>query len=203
MIAAVVPAAGHSQRMGRPKLILTLGPLTVIARVVTALLEGGVSTVVVVAPPADAPGAELLRAEAEAAGAVVVVPPTRPADMRGSFEAALAYLEARDPRPATLLLTPADSPGINPSLVARVIARARERPGSIVVPTAGERRGHPVAFPWASALSVRGLPEGVGVNALVGLRAGDVDPVPVDDPDQIADLDTPEDYQRWVGRGVG
>jgi len=34
---AVVPAAGHSQRMGRPKLILQVGGQTVIARVVSAL----------------------------------------------------------------------------------------------------------------------------------------------------------------------
>ena len=43
MIAAVVPAAGHSQRMGRPKLILPIGGQTVIARVVSALRDGGAS----------------------------------------------------------------------------------------------------------------------------------------------------------------
>ena len=56
-IAAIVPAAGRSERMGRPKLILPIGGATVIARVVAALRQGGAEPVVVVAPPAEAPGA--------------------------------------------------------------------------------------------------------------------------------------------------
>ena len=83
MIAAIVPAAGRSQRMGRPKLILPVGGETVIARVVAALVAGGAEPVLVVVPPASASGAIILAEEAERAGAVVVVAPERPADMRG------------------------------------------------------------------------------------------------------------------------
>jgi molybdenum cofactor cytidylyltransferase len=62
MIAAVVPAAGLSVRMGRPKLTLPVDGGTVIASVVQALLEGGVDTVVVVVSPRGQPGqAELIR----------------------------------------------------------------------------------------------------------------------------------------------
>ena len=39
---AVVPACGHSTRMGRPKLALPLGGLTVIERIVSTLRDGGV-----------------------------------------------------------------------------------------------------------------------------------------------------------------
>ena len=39
MIAAVIPAAGLSARMGRPKLLLKLGTETVISRVVTAFAK--------------------------------------------------------------------------------------------------------------------------------------------------------------------
>ena len=79
MIAAVVPAAGHSQRMGRPKLILPVGGRTVIARVVAGPARGRArrpswSS----SPPADAAGAAVLRREAEAAGAELVVPGDAP-----------------------------------------------------------------------------------------------------------------------------
>ena len=60
MIAAVVPAAGKSERMGRPKLILPIDGETLIARVVSRLRAGGVVYTVVVAPPLDAPGAAIL-----------------------------------------------------------------------------------------------------------------------------------------------
>ena len=41
MIAAIVPAAGKSTRMGRPKLLMSLDGATLLHRVVTALRQGG------------------------------------------------------------------------------------------------------------------------------------------------------------------
>ncbi|HWE35307.1 MAG TPA: NTP transferase domain-containing protein, partial [Isosphaeraceae bacterium] len=174
MIAAVVPAAGHSQRMGRPKLILTVDGRTVISRVVTALRAGGASRVVVVAPPADAAGASILHDEARAAGAELIVPATRPNDMRASVEHALDHLERGETAPATVLLVPADSPGLNPELVALIVERAKAEPGAILVPVVAGNRGHPVALPWPVALGVRALHAGVGVNALMALNAAKV-----------------------------
>ena len=51
MIAAIVPAAGLSQRMGEPKLLLPIGGIPVIARVIEALLAGGVDRALVITPP--------------------------------------------------------------------------------------------------------------------------------------------------------
>ena len=92
MIAAIVPAAGRSERMGRPKLILPIGGLSVIARVTSALRQGGADPVLVVVPPAAVPGASALAAEAARAGACVVVAEPPPPDMRASVE-----LRARSP----------------------------------------------------------------------------------------------------------
>jgi molybdenum cofactor cytidylyltransferase len=198
LIAAIVPAAGESQRMGRPKLILTIGGQTVIARVVSALREAGADPVIVVSPPPDAEEASRLRQEAADAGAAVVVPATRPPDMRSSFERALAYLEDLTHFPTTVLLTPADSPCLTRSLVARVIDHSRRDPSSIIIPTFEGRRGHPVALPLALARQVRDLPAGVGINALVARHGPAVIELPVDDPAVVEDLDTPEDYARLV-----
>ncbi|MBC7893092.1 MAG: NTP transferase domain-containing protein, partial [Sphingobacteriaceae bacterium] len=107
MIAAVVPAAGRSERMGRPKLILPLGGGTVIARVIRALREGGAEPIVVVAPPVDFDGAKILADEATRAGAVVVVADSATADMRASVELGLEWLR-RGPAPSTVLLAPGD-----------------------------------------------------------------------------------------------
>jgi len=200
MIAAVVPAAGEGRRMGRPKLTLTVGGVAVIARVVAALRDGGVSVVVVVAPPADAEGAGELHIEAERAGAVVVVPEFRPADMRASAELGLQRLERDGVRPSAVLLSPGDSPGLTPGLVARVVGAWRAEPGRVVVPTSGGRRGHPVAFPWSVALEIRDLPAGVGVNALIAGRPGLVLEVETGDPSVLDDLDTPADYARYAHR---
>lgn len=198
MIAAVVPAAGASRRMGRPKLTLTVGGRSVIARVVSALIDGGASPVVVVVPPPEAPGAIELGREAALAGAEVVTPATQPADMRASFLFGLGFWDGRRDCPETVLLVPADSPGLCASLVSRVIRESREVRRAIVVPTVGGRRGHPIALPWALALGARDLPDGVGINALVANWEERVRELPTDDPAAVDDLDTPEDYRRWV-----
>ncbi len=197
MIAAVVPAAGRSQRMGRPKLILPLEGGTVIARVIRALREGGAETIVVVVPPSEFAGAEVLADEATRAGAVVVVADSATADMRASVELGLDRLR-RGPAPSAVLLAPGDSPGITPELVRRIIALASAEPASIIVPKYRGRRGHPIALPWDLAAEVRDLPTGTGVNALVAARADRVQMLDVDDPGTTADLDTPDDYRAWV-----
>src|SRR5262249_43087375 len=122
MIAAIVPAAGRSLRMERPKLTLPLGDTTVIAHVVTALRQGGAGPVLGIARPAEARGAEALAAEAERAGATVVVAATRPADMRGSVELGLDHLRG-DRAATTVLIAPGDCVGASTALVAAVVER--------------------------------------------------------------------------------
>lgn len=196
-VAAIVPAAGASRRMGRPKLILPIGGVAVIARVVAALQRGGAEPVVVVAPPADAPGASTLADEAARLGAHVVVPPGPTADMRASIELGLAALD-RDPAPDALLLAPGDSPGLSPETVARLIERFRAGRPPIVVPSCAGRRGHPVLLRWDVACRIRLLPAGVGVNALLNTHAAEAVALELGDPATLADLDTPEDYRRWT-----
>lgn len=184
MIAAIVPAAGRSERMGRPKLILPIGPSTVIARVVVALRDGGAAPVVVVTPPDEFPGAAILADEARSAGAVVLVPAEHPIDMRASIVLALDHL-SRGPAPDRVLVCPADSPSLTPALVARVVARSGEGPDSLIIPVHDGRRGHPIALPWRLANQIRALPIGVGLNALIALHAAEVAELTVDDPGAI------------------
>lgn len=202
MIAAIVPAAGRSERMGRPKLILPIDGLCLIARVVLALGQGGAKPVVVIAPPRDSAGADALIDAAARAGATVVIAEERPADMRASFELGLARLEAGSSCPSAVLLAPADSPGIAPALVAQLVRQARVEPDAILIPTYQGKRGHPIVLPWPVALKSRTLPGGVGLNALVALHAPETVELEVNEAGILDDLDTPEDYQRWVPHNV-
>ncbi len=164
MIAAVIPAAGLSARMGRPKLLLKLGTETVISRVVTALRQGGVNRVIVTAPPADAAEGPAIAAEARHAGAEVVVPPIRPIEMRDSIELALETL-ARGATPDRVLLTPGDSPGVRSELVVKLLEVAEGSPERIIIPCFEGHRGHPIVLPWTVAMEIRSLAAGLGVDA--------------------------------------
>lgn len=195
-VAAIVPAAGASRRMGRSKPLLEFGGRPLIARVVSALVEGGARPVIVVSPPRASPeGPPVARAAAEA-GAVVITPEARPAEMRDSVELAIEELKRQDPPPTAIALAPADGPGVDGVLVARLLSAWREHPERIIIPKAEGRRGHPVIIPWRFVMEIPNLPADVGVNALIAERAGEVFEIDVADEDLIADLDTPEDLQR-------
>jgi molybdenum cofactor cytidylyltransferase len=201
-IAAIVPAAGASRRMGSPKLLLEFEGRPLIARVVSALIDGGARPVVVVVPPSDAAEGPRLADAASRAGAVVVTPEVRPAEMRDSIELALAELERSAEPPIAVVLAPADSPRLDPALVGRVLAAWRERPQAIVVPTSSGRRGHPIVVPWGLARTIADLPPDKGVNALVARHAADVFEIEVADDAVVTDLDTPEDLRRLDGREI-
>ena len=196
MIAAVVPAAGRGQRMGRPKLLLPIEGQPLIVRVVTALRHGGADRVVVVAPPEASDEGPAVALAARSAGAEVVAPPERPAEMRDSIEIGLATA-AKPITPGYLLIAPGDAPGITPGVVALVLNASALRPENIIVPSCGGRRGHPLVLPWKFAAEIPSLPAGQGVNALVARYRKQLFELALDDTRITEDLDSPEDYSRW------
>lgn len=196
MIAALVPAAGRSERMGRPKLLLAIHGEPLIVRVVTALLEGGAERVLVVGPPEDSQEGPAIAALARTAGARVVSPRVRPGEMRDSIEFGLEAI-ARPEVPDYVLLTPGDAAGITATVVARLIEESARHPEKIVVPRCGPRRGHPLVLPWRIAAEVPSLPRGKGVDALLDRHHDRVVELPVLDPRIADDIDTPEDVRSW------
>ena len=199
MNTAIVPAAGRSARMGRPKLLLPIHGQTLIAHVVTALREGGAERVVVVAPPADSEEGPAVARAAEGAGALVIAPDERPAEMRDSIEIGLAAAARPEP-PERVLLSPGDAAGITPGDVAALLEASCRGPGKIVVPRSGERRGHPLVLPWKLATEIGSLPAGEGVNALLARHQAIVVEVRLGDSHSADDIDSPEDFRRWQER---
>jgi molybdenum cofactor cytidylyltransferase len=201
MIVALVPAAGRSQRMGRPKMLLPIAGDTLIGRVVTALREGGAQRVVAVTPPDDSDEGPAIAAAARGAGAEVVAPRIRPAEMRDSIEIGLETLAVPSP-PSRVLLAPGDAAGITPGLVRRLLKESADRPERIIVPRAGSRRGHPVVLPWSIAAEVASLPKGQGASALLSRHQSLVVEIPIGEPHAVDDIDTPEDFRLWQERSA-
>ncbi len=195
MTFAIIPACGHSRRMGRPKLSLPLGDRSVIECVVAALRDGGADVALVVIGP-HVPELEPL---AVAAGATVLALPEPTADMRATVEAGLAWIGGRY-RPAPddpWLLAPGDHPALSPGVVRQLL----DAGAPIAVPVFEGRRGHPLLLRWRHADDIRAIPADQGVNTL--LRRHAVREVAVSEVGAVADLDTPEDYARATRRGDG
>ncbi len=198
-VIGLIPAAGKSQRMGRPKLTLSLGKLSVIQRVILSLEQGGADEVLVVAPPVTEASAVVLANHARVEGAHVVHCASPTPDMRSTVEVGLDAMVEHALAPDIILLTPGDVPALSPQTVRTIVNAARLDPSHIAVSVFKGKRGHPVAIPWNLAVELHALPPGVGANELLVVHQDKVREIAVDDEGAILDLDTPEQYQsrRW------
>ena len=145
MIPGVLLAGGASSRMGgRPKALLPTGQgdETFLARIVSALREGGVDDVVVVAG---------YHVEAIERAASLLAMPVRvlhnPAPEDGQLSSLLIALTAVDhPGVSAMLVTLVDLPLVLPATVRAVLEGYRRTAAPIVRPARGGRHGHPILF---------------------------------------------------------
>jgi molybdenum cofactor cytidylyltransferase len=192
---AVLPAAGASRRMGRPKLLLPFrgGPL--VAAVVGALRAGGVDGIVLVTATED----DELRAWARQAGVATAVNPAPERGMLSSIQEGIAALGGADAlarRGDVLLVCPADLPHLDPESVAELLRRMAASDARLAVPVYQGRRGHPLALAPALIPEIFDLDPEIGLKQLRNRHEAELLEVPVDDPGVVSDVDTPEDYER-------
>jgi len=193
-LAGVVLAAGRSSRMGSPKALLDFLGLPFAVRILQALEALEVKTRVIVLGP-DAPRIQPVLADHDCMIVENPEPETGPiASLRGALKA------LQPVQPSAVLVWPVDLPHVRVTTVERLLETHRRTNGLVVVPTFGERRGHPVI--WGAALFDELLESKAatreGARAVRHQHEKDVLTVPVDDPAVVDQVNTPEDYERLV-----
>ena len=188
---AVIPAAGRSTRMGRPKLAIPFAGRTVLEHVILSLRKGGVQRVVVVTGP-HAP--ELIPL-ADAAGAGVLAIADSTPDMRTTVEHGLRWLqEHQSPQGAdAFFLAPGDHPAFDASLVHRLCGAYFAAHSSIVVPVHAGQRGHPVLIAWRHVAGILAMAPHRGVNAYLRENSEQIHELETDERGVLFNLDSPED----------
>jgi molybdenum cofactor cytidylyltransferase len=201
MTFAVIPAAGKSSRMGRPKLALPLSGRTVLELVIDALRRGGVEHIVVVVAPHVAELVPLV----EPAGGYPYLLDQETAHMRATVEHGLAWLEKQfRPRETDAwFLMPADHPTLDSAVVSALLGAAAAHPNhSIFIPTFEGKRGHPALIRWAHVPAIRAFPVDQGLNAYFRKHAAETLELPVAVPAILWDLNTPDDYRRLLANAA-
>lgn len=189
MTVALLPGAGASRRMGRPKLLLPYRDGTLVGAVVEALRGGGVAKIVLVTSPGD----EDLRAWAREAGVLTAVNPDPGRGMLSSIREGIAALgEIRE----ILLVSPADLPALRPETVAALVRRMEETGAPLGVPVYGGKRGHPLAIAPALIPEIDTLDPDVGLRQLRDRHEDGLLEMEVEDSGVVVDVDTPEEYER-------
>jgi len=196
MIPGIVLAGGKSSRMGQPKALLRVGAgvETFLDRVTRTLLDGGVEEVLVVFG-ADA---ALIRARATETTRVTFV--DNPEYEQGQLTSLLAALRRVDRSACTgALVTLIDVPLVSSATVRLLLDAHRTRAASIVRPVSNGRHGHPVIFHTRLFEELERADPALGAKPVVRAHAADICEVQVEDEGAFIDIDTRDDYERWIG----
>jgi molybdenum cofactor cytidylyltransferase len=189
MIAAIILAAGRSQRMGQPKMLLPWGKTTVLGRVITTFKGAGVEDILVITGGAR----EQVEALVGKSARTIFNPNFAEEEMLSSLQVGLAELESEV---EAVLIGLGDQPQVRERSVQLVVEEFYKSGASLVVPSFQMRRGHP----WLAARShwdeIQHMPSSESPRDFLNRHANDIRYVDVDDPGILKDLDTPAEYLK-------
>lgn len=189
-LAAVVVAAGQSRRMGRPKLTLPWGNITIIEQVVEVLIQCNLHPIVVVTGGNDREIREVISAKP-----VLFVKNTRyeSSEMVDSVKIGINSLP---PETDAVMIVLGDQPQIHPSVVQAIIDAFHSTHSSLVVPSYRMRRGHPWLVEKSLWQEITRLPEEFTLRDFLNQHNELIHYISVDTSSILSDIDTPDEYSQ-------
>ena len=194
-VAAVLLAAGGSRRMGSPKQLLRIDGITLVRRAVEIALASRCQAVYLV----DGAAAEAVGQEVSGLDLEVVENRRWETGLAGSIRVGIEAVQAARPELDAAILAPVDQPRLHTGLLNRLIEVFEGGERGIVACSYAGTVGAPARFSrrhFADRAALRG---DRGAKSVLEAREAEVAEVPV--PEAATDLDTPEDYQRFIDRG--
>jgi molybdenum cofactor cytidylyltransferase len=192
MISAIILAAGESKRMGRPKMLLPWGELTVLGQVISTYQAAGVQDVLVITGGAR----EQVSAIAEQHGAHSTFNKQfANGEMLSSLQCGLRLLLAEQPGAQAALIGLGDQPQIQAGCVQQICATFQEQAAGLIVPSYQKRRGHPWLVGRSLWKELLELQPPQSPRDFLNRHAAEILYVEMDTPSILADLDTPQDYR--------
>ena len=190
MIGAIVLAAGRSTRMGMPKMLLPWGNETIVEHVIAALMQCGLSEIVVVS------GGDSALVEAKLQGQsvhTVFNPNFAQGEMLSSVQVGLKNLP---PTCAGALICLGDQPQIQPEVVQNLIAMADSGGASLAAPSFQNHRGHPWLVSRCYWPEILVLQPPLTLKDFLRAHSGQISYLCVDTPSVLMDVDTPDEYAQ-------
>ena len=187
-VAAIILAAGRSERMGAFKPLLPFGRQTVIETCIENMRRGGVETVVIVLGQGQR--AEELKAHLHNSNVIFAVNPDPESEMSASIACGVRAIPERV---QAVIITPVDHAAVPPEVVATVIDKWKKG-ARLVKPTCNQRGGHPVLIDMAFRNELLDLDPNGGLKAFFSQRQEEVKRVEVNSNYIARDMDTWDDY---------
>ena len=187
-VAAIILAAGRSERMGAFKPLLPFGQKTVIETCIENLRGCGLETVVVVL--GQGPRGERLKAHLQASNVTFAINPDPESQMSASIACGVRALPEGI---QAVVINPADHAGVPPEVVATLISEWT-RGARLVKPTWKERGGHPVLIDLSFRDELLNLDPNGGLKTFFSERQAQVKRIAVNSNYIARDMDTWDDY---------
>lgn len=188
-VAAIVLAAGTSQRMGMPKQLMPLGDKTLLEHALANVRGADVSEIILVLGAS----AEEIEQKVSTDGLKIVINSLYEQGMGTSIRAGLAALE---PSTRAVLVMLADQPFVRPSTLNQLISYHREHAPQITIPLYKGFRGNPVLLDRSVFPELTALAGDVGCRAIFGSHTEGIHKVPVNDIGVLLDIDTLDDLRH-------
>jgi molybdenum cofactor cytidylyltransferase len=190
MISAIILAAGQSRRMGRPKLLLPWGSMTVLQSVMAAFQKAGLEDILVITGAQHEAVERLVGSLAQA----VYNPDFAAGEMLSSIQGGLA---ARMNSSDAAIIALGDQPQVQAETIERILQAADEGASGLVVPSHDNHRGHPWFVRRDYWEEIIGMRAPASMRDFFQLHQAEIKYVPIDNPSILADIDTPEDYLKY------
>lgn len=191
MPAALILAAGKSERFGAPKVLQSFRGELFVARIVNALTRAGSEKIFLVLGHQ----AELYRARLSERISVTFV--VNENYQFGQFSSVQAGVRAigNDPGTSTLLCL-IDQPHLQPETFSAIFQASLLNPQQIIFPTYQNRNGHPIYIPHWLFPNILAAPLTSNLRLILASHAEKVTLIPVPDAGILQDIDTPSDLER-------
>ncbi|MGZ4869700.1 MAG: nucleotidyltransferase family protein [Halobacteriota archaeon] len=190
MTAAIVLAAGKSERMGQNKLLLRMNGGTLLGTILNAIAAADIhETVVVVGHNAE----EIIKVVSLKRDApLIVINRDYAQGMASSFQTGLRLL----PHVDAVFLVLGDQPILDKNLLDIMMSKLRDNRETLIVsPIYQGKKGHPVLFRRELFGEILGLNQNETIRDVIHRHAGRLRTVEAPEW-TIVDMDTQEDYAR-------
>ncbi|MGF7048466.1 molybdenum cofactor cytidylyltransferase [Paenibacillus sp. DS2015] len=190
----LILAAGSSNRMGSPKLLLPIAGESMIRRVTTAAItaiEGHVAIV-------SGKDSVFKHEHVQDLGVEWIENNESQLGLSSSIRAGVAHL-IQHQRPQAILIILGDQPDMDSRTIVQVVEHYQAKGGSIVQVKYTDRPGHPVLFDEALFPELLQLEGDYGAKNVLRAYQESIQWVAVQS-DMPEDIDTPEEYEAYVSR---
>lgn len=195
-LAGLILSAGKSQRMGKPKPLLEFFGRTFLDHIYAEAIQSDLSEVWIVIGH----DSQRILSQFPNLKEKMLINSQYEQGQLSSIQCGLRQVRQTGIDAVMVFLI--DHPFVNRNLIDQLIERYDKSGCPIVIPSFRQRRGHPIIFAKCLFDELLNAPADLGAVSVVRKHEKEILHVEVDNPGVLIDIDTPEDYLKYIILGA-